>query len=318
MAVSQGASANALTAERPRLPNFLIVGAAKSGTTSLASHLSKHPQVYVPPAKELYFFEREELWEKGPDWYAGQFAEAGDADAVGEATPSYMFYPWVVQRIAELLPGVRAVVCLRNPVERAYSHYLHWADRMWFEPRSFAQAVEDELAAGAEEIAMHDPRRKPPYFAYLARGKYLPQLERLATTLGRDCLHVLLLEDLQADARATFSAVCDFLGVDSDVEVPNLGARENVYSPHTPRVAWRWLTRHRVLHRVPRRVAKLIARRIVAPRPRPVPPMDPVVRTRLAEHFAQHNEALGRWLHRDLSAWNSVGVAAAVGSGGRI
>jgi hypothetical protein len=318
MATAAGTVEKAEAGKRPRLPNFLIVGAAKSGTTSLASHLSKHPQVYVPPAKELYFFERDELWEKGPDWYAEQFADAGDALAVGEATPSYMFYPWSVERIALVLPGVRAIVCLRDPVDRAYSHYLHWSDRMWFEPRSFAQAVEDELAAGADEIAMHDPRRSPPYFAYLARGKYLLQLERLAATLGRDSVHVLLLEDLQADPRGTFSAVCGFLGVDTEVDVPDLGSRENVYSPHTPRRVWRWLTRHRVLHRMPRGMAKFIARRVVAPRPRPVVPMDPAVRQRLAEHFAPFNSALAEWLGRDLAAWSAPGTdSPTAGSGVR-
>jgi hypothetical protein len=290
---------------RPRLPTFLIVGAAKSGTTTLASHLSKHPAVYVPPAKELYFFERDELWEKGSEWYAEQFAAAGDAVAVGEATPSYMFYPWSIERIGALLPGVRAIVCLRDPVDRAYSHYLHWADRMWFEPRSFAQAVDDELAAGADEVAVHDPRRRPPYFAYLARGKYLGQLQRLATTLGRESVHVVLLEDLQAHPRREFEAACSFVGVDPGVDVPNLGARENVYSPHTPRRVWRWLIKHRVLQQLPRPVAKLIARRIVAPRPRPVPPMDPAVRATLAEHFAPHNAALADWLGRDLAGWST-------------
>jgi hypothetical protein len=303
-----GADARDAGIERkPRLPNFLIVGAAKSGTTTLASHLSKHPDVYVPPAKELYFFERDDLWEKGPDWYAEQFAYAGDATAVGEATPGYVFYPWCVERIAQLLPGVRAIVCLRDPVDRAYSHYLHWADRMWFEPRSFEEAIDDELAAGGEEVAVHDPRRRPPYFAYVARGKYLPQLQRLAAALGRDNVHVVLLDDLQSDPEATFAATCAFLGVDPSVDVPNLGSRENVYSPHTPRRVWRWLTRHRVLQRLPRPVAKLIARRVVAPRPRPVPPMDPAVRRRLAEHFAPHNAALAGWLGRDLSSWDGPG-----------
>jgi sulfotransferase family protein len=296
---------------RPRLPNFLIVGAAKSGTTTLASHLSKHPQVFVPPRKELYFFERDELWERGADWYANQFAGAGAATAVGEATPNYMFYPWAVQRIAEMLPGVRAIACLRDPVDRAYSHYLHWADRMWFEPRSFTQAVEDELAAGADQVSSHMHRRQqnPPYFGYLARGKYLPQLERLTATLGRESLHVVLLDDLQSDPAGTFAGVCAFLGVDPGVHVPDLSARENVYSPHTPRPVWRWLTRHRLLHHMPRRAAKIVARHIVKPRPRPVPPMDPDVRERLAEHFAPHTAALEAWLGRDLSAWTAPAKA---------
>jgi hypothetical protein len=286
-----------------RLPNFLIVGAAKCGTTSLAAHLARHPDVFVPSDKELYFFERDHIWTRGADWYASRFAGAGDAAAVGEATPSYMFYPWAVERIEQLLPDVRAVVCLRDPVERAYSHYLYWRDSFAFETRSFARAIDDELAAGGDEISVHRVRSDPPYFGYVARGLYLPQLERLESAFGRERIHVVMLDDMRADPTGTFGAVCRFLGVDDAATVGDLASRENAYRAHSPLFLWHWMSRHRIVQRSSPRMRRLIATRLVPLRNRSVPPMDPAVRSRLGAHFAPHNAGLEEWLGRDLSSW---------------
>jgi sulfotransferase family protein len=287
-----------------RLPNFLIAGAARSGTTWLAGHLARHPQVFMAQPKELYFFEREELWAQGADWYASRFAAAGDAVAVGEATPSYMFYPWAVERIEELLPDVRLIVSLRDPVERAYSHYLYWRDSFPFETRSFARAIEDELAAGADEIALHRTDTDPPYFAYVARGLYLPQLERLEAAFGRERLHVVTLDDLRADPQGALRGTCGFLGVDDTLEIEDSASSRNAYRAHRPLLVWHWMNRRRVVERSSARRRNLIAT-LMPLRTRPVPAMDPAVRSRLAAHFAPHNAALGTWLGRDLSAWGS-------------
>jgi len=292
------------------LPSFLIAGAAKCGTTSLAGYLAEHPEVHVPPQKELEFFNRRYLWERGPGWYSEQFAAAGQARAIGEATPNYMFYPWAVERIAQLLPDVRLIVCLRDPVDRAYSHYLHWREGMGFEGRSFERAVEDELAAGAEEVADHRHDSSPPYYAYLARGLYHLQLERLERHFGRERIHVLLLDDLKADPQAAFAAVCRHLGVDESFVPPNLGERENPFMRHRGAWAFRFLVRRRILQRLPPRLRRLTTQRILAPRPRPVPPMDPAVRARLAAHFEEPNARLAAWLGRSLLGWGSSGIGA--------
>lgn len=285
------------------LPNFLIVGAMKSGTTSLAKHLGAHPEVYIAPAKELYFFEREPFWQRGLDWYRDQFAEAGSAKAIGEATPNYMFFPWSVERIAETLPGVRAIACLRNPADRAYSHYLHWRDDKVRERRSFAQAVEDELAEGAERQVADVLDRDPPYYGYVARGNYLMQLERLAAALGRENLHVVVLDDLEAEANETFRELCRFLGVDPGFVPDDIGVKENAYHQFRPLWLWKLMIRHNLFDPLPRRVAGYLALRVMAPRNKPVPPVDAQTRELLVEHFAPGNIALGEWLGRDLSAW---------------
>ncbi|MEJ7784166.1 MAG: sulfotransferase [Solirubrobacteraceae bacterium] len=286
------------------MPTFLIVGAAKCGTTSLASYLRSHPAVFVPPAKELYFFTREDLWEAGVEAYAAHFADAGDARAVGEATPDYMFFPWSAARIAETLPDVRAVVCLRDPTGRAHSHYLHWRDARGVERRSFARAVDDELAGTIEE-ARERPHETPPYFGYLARGLYLGQLERLVALLGRQRVHVVLLEDLEADPAAVFAGVCRFLGVDEGFRPPNLGARENAYLRWRPQWLWHLLLRSKVLERMPQRMVRWLIFSVMPPRADDAPAMDPGVRQRLAAFYRPHNEALGAWLARDLSHWGT-------------
>ena len=290
-----------------RLPNFLIVGAAKSGTTSLASWLRDHPEAFVPQAKELHFFDRRESWERGVDWYAEHFREAGDAVAVGEATPGYMFGAPTVERIAATVPDARHIVCLREPVARAHSHWHHWRYRQALEWRSFARAVADELD-GTEE------RRARPGFAgfdpalgyYLARGHYLEQLEGLARHVPRERLHVVLLDDLESRPDETFAGVCRFLGIDDGVRPATVGGRRNVAAEFRPHYAWRQFVRHK--DRLPPRAAAwmathLFVRREVTPRP-----VEPSLRASLHAHFAEDNRRLAAWLERDLSGWDYASV----------
>src|SRR6266568_8270036 len=110
------------------LPNFLIVGAMKSGTSSLWSYLRSHPQVFMPDMKEPMFFVEKKNWSKGLDWYRGLFDDAGEAVAIGEASQPYTMahsFPGVPGRIVSLIPDVKIIYVLRHPVERMRSHYLH-------------------------------------------------------------------------------------------------------------------------------------------------------------------------------------------------
>src|SRR5947208_14127778 len=103
-----------------RLPDFLIVGAMKAGTTSLAAWLRAHPDVFMPPQKEIHFFDAQ--WERGVPWYADQFAGAPEGALVGEATPAYMVTTAFLDRMASVVPNARLLVVLREPVARAWSH----------------------------------------------------------------------------------------------------------------------------------------------------------------------------------------------------
>jgi Sulfotransferase domain len=121
------------TARARSLPGFLIIGAQKAGTTALYAYLRWHPAVLGPSWKEVSFFDRH--YSRGEAWYRGQFPNAlrlqlverrsGARPIVGEASPSYLFHPLAPERVAALLPGARLVALVRNPVERAFSHYQH-------------------------------------------------------------------------------------------------------------------------------------------------------------------------------------------------
>ena len=283
-----------------RLPNFLIIGAPRCGTTSLAIWLGEHPDVFVSTPKELHFFNKPKNLELGLDWYREQFAAAGDAHAVGEGTPNYMLPTPAIDAIAETLPEVRLIACLRDPVARAYSNWRLSVSLGGIESRSFTEAVEQELAA------RRDPLERPwrtwrdtPGIGmdYVARGDYLPQLERLCEIWGRERLHVVLFDDLSRDPHAVFAQTCEFLDVDPDVVPPTLGVNFNSFRSHTPRRGDRVLARfahgRAVLER--RLATERAAGSEVVPQP---------ARDLLRAHFAPRNAQLAEWLGRDLSAWD--------------
>lgn len=181
------------------LPNFLIIGAAKAGTTSLYHYVRSHPQAFMPERKELSFFCEEFNWNRGVDWYERHFEGAGSAVAVGEASPRYTVHPLyrgVPARIAGLLPGVRLVYLVREPIKRMQSHYL---DRVIHGLES--QSIEQALLGNA---------------FYLSSSSYALQLEQYLEYFPRDRILVILSEDLQRDRQEALSRVFRFLGIDPD------------------------------------------------------------------------------------------------------
>jgi hypothetical protein len=280
-----------------RLPNFLIVGAMKSGTTSLAQYLAAHPQAYVAREKEVNFFERGYVWKRGLDWYESRFADAGDALAVGEASPSYMYWPTAIERMASVVPDARLIAILRDPVDRAYSHYLHWRFDQAREDRSFAQAVDAEIAAGPPNRQDYHDAGKDE-FDYLVRGIYLPQLERICEHYPREALLVELMDDLKRAPDETFARVCRFLGIDDSIVPENVGTVANPHHVFRPVWLWRLSVRRNLWRFVPKRYRLPLVERmgkLVTP-----DPIEPDVRERLNEYYAEHNAALAEWLGRDL------------------
>jgi hypothetical protein len=196
------------------LPDFLILGAQKAGTTALYAYLRWHPQITGPSFKEVSFFDRH--YVKGERWYRAHMP-VRRRSLVGEASPSYLFHPLAPERVAGMLPGARLIALLRNPVDRAFSHYQHEV-ALGREPLSFEDAVdrEDERMQGELERMLRDPS----YFSlawwnytYVARGRYAEQLERWFAAFPREQLLVLFTEELSADTAATYRRVLDFLGV---------------------------------------------------------------------------------------------------------
>jgi sulfotransferase family protein len=277
-------------AEAPgRLPDFLIVGAMKSGTSTLRAYLDAHPEVFC--AREQHFFNLH--FDRGADWYRQRFAAAGAKRLLGEKCPEYLHNPVAAERMGGLLPDARLIVLLRDPVERAYSHYWH-ERRTGRETLSFAQA----LAAEPERRSAKETR-----YAYVERGRYLSQLQRIDELYPRERVLVLLFEDLRDDPAGTFAAVCRFLGVDDTFSPSALGEVRNPYRTYRPRWLFKLLTNQQRWKRLPPRFASWIGRRMT--RRASYQPMDESIRGELQARFKEDNRALASWLGRDLAAWSS-------------
>lgn len=199
-------------------PAYLIIGAQKAGTTFLHQELSRHPQVRHALTKEIHYLD--DHFDRGLPWYLGHFGRMSGPYAItGESSPGYLFHPHAPMRARTLLPGVRAIVLLRDPVSRAYSHFRH-ERRLGFEPEaSLARAIELEPLRTTHEIER--VAREPGYvshaarhFTYVARGHYAPQIERWIGALGRSRVKIIMSSSLYERPRQVLDEVERFLGLD--------------------------------------------------------------------------------------------------------
>jgi hypothetical protein len=247
------------------MPDFIVIGAQKSGTSSMFAYLRQHQQIVRPLFKEPYFFDRH--YQRGLHWYGCNFPSRntisrlndrfGLAHLTFEATATYVFDPQVPARIARDIQTRKFIVLLRNPVERAISAYWH-ARRMGRETRSLDEALESDLRRYQEEKAFEDgagprPQGDPPRPAYLRRGIYAESISRWQSMFSPEDLLVLQSEAMFANPRATMARVFGFLGLPQadriDFAAQNVGgyretdqkARkflEDFYRPHNE-----WLNR---------------------------------------------------------------------------
>jgi len=207
------------------LPDFLIVGAQRAGSTSLFDYVCRHPRVPAPSHKEIHFFDQN--YFRGEGWYRSHFPTVlereylrrrhGAPPLMGESSPYYLFHPQVPGRVRETLSEARIVVLLRNPVERAYSHY-QLTRRRGHESLSFEDAIaaEPDRLAGEEERMERDPRYASVphrFHSYVARGMYADQLERWLAVFPCDRVLVLASEELFAKPDETYGRTLAFLGL---------------------------------------------------------------------------------------------------------
>jgi hypothetical protein len=205
-----------LTARRRPLPDFLVIGAQKAGTTALYAYLRWHPGITGPSWKEVSFFDRH--WWRGEAWYRGQFPLRAGERLVGEASPSYLFHPLAPGRARSLVPDAKLVALLRDPVDRAYSQYQHEV-ALGREPLSFedALAAEDDRLAGEVERLTEDPRAFSRAWwdhTYAARGRYAEQLERWLAVFPREQLLVVPTEELGERPAEIYASILAFLGAE--------------------------------------------------------------------------------------------------------
>ena len=257
------------------LPDFLIIGFHKCGTTSLYDHLCRHPHIAPAFNKEIHFFERRYL--RGEYWYRAHFPTVFKKWVrqghflTGEASPGTVFNPRSAERVKRTVPGARMIVLMRNPVDRAFSHYQHNLRNpraMKNELPTFEQAVEEDDARWAAELkGLEKEARKMDRrylaFACLARGRYAEHLEPWLSAFPKDRFYFIKAEEMFERTEGIVSEALRFLGL-SDLhqkEYPRLN--EGRYAEK----------------------------------------MRPDTRKKLLDYYRPHNEKLSRLLGRDFS-WN--------------
>jgi hypothetical protein len=265
------------------MPPVLVVGvgAMRAGSTSLHRYLAAHPDVRVTRRKEVHYFDRNH--DRGEAWYREQF-DGPPARWDADVSPNYMYEPAACERIAAV-DGVRVVAVLRDPVERAYSHYLQKRS-YGTEPLTFGEAIDAE----AERLSRSERDRS--LYSYVDRGFYLRQLLPYERALGRDALHVMLLDDVRARPAETWSALCAFLDI---AAMPPLDE-----PPANRYVEFRSPRLRTVTHRLPAPLRRVVGR--ANSRRVPPQPMREADRKRLRARYAEEVDCLSDWLGRDLRA----------------
>lgn len=281
------------------LPNFLVIGAIKSGTTSLYHYLAAHPQVYMSARKEPEFFAAEGTWHLGRDWYEAHFADVADQTAVGEASVIYTMYPLVSgvpERIAKTLcADDRLIYLVRDPIERMRSQYLYTRY-----PRRPNQTLISETRP--VDVAL---RTNP---VYLDCSRYAFQLEQYAPSFSKEQVLVLTSEELRADRSSAMRLAFEFLGVDPEFE-------DHTSDREYHRASDVWVPRQasRLVNRIPgystlnrklpggvRRVKSRFARTRRDPSKAEI---DDELREELRERLRDDVAALRSWIARPFDGW---------------
>lgn len=249
------------------LPNFLIIGAARCGTTSLYDSLNEHPNIYLPEHKrpEPHFFLKSYEYNKGLKYYSSKyFSKWRNEKAIGEASTSYIYQSYVPERIHNHIPDVKMIALLRNPVDRAYSNY--WVSvHNGLEDLSFENALESEKTRIHSEKSTFWKAIQP--YAYMNRGFYYQQLSRYFRYFKKEQLLIIIFEDFIYEPAPVLKMVFQFLEVDDNFLPGNMREVKN----------------------------KL---------PVNVPPMSPATRKYLINVFKSENERLSECINQDLSHWN--------------
>lgn len=295
-----------------RLPDFLLIGATKCGTTTLYQYLQRHPQIFMSTPKEPEFFasENDANFAKGIDWYASLYREAEPHQLCGEASTRYTHWPHLphtASRIADLLPDVKLIYIMRHPVERAYSHYVQRIKNTQLLKRQF------EVRETFEENIERDS-------LCLDASNYIQQIEQYTQYFPREAFLFLLFDDLKRDVTETLGKICQFIGVDNEIDLiqnDHIHANRTQYYMH-------WFLRARTtapLRAIPgvARAAALLpqgvrdwvyeallypsrlrkrAEEAYIPKP-----MQPKTRVMLLDRFREPNAKLAEYLRRDLSHW---------------
>jgi len=273
------------------LPDFIIAGAPKSGTTTLVDVLRKQPRVFFPKklTAETHFFDNDKYYQKGIEFYKQWFKEAKPNQIIGEKTPAYSF-PYVPGRIAKYLPNVKLIFVFRNPVDRAYSHWLMYVWR-GVELYSFEKALR------LEERRL----KKHPMWGYKEQGKYIKVFENYLKYFPKEQLLILIFEELISDPNTNIKRITDFLQIEEMKEI-QLPHKMKARFPKFKILQYFcryicdniWPKRYGVeLFKICQRFNKSKIR----------PSMDKKTREYLIDYFKDYNSRLEEFLGREIVVW---------------
>lgn len=292
------------------LPDFFLVGAPRAGTTALTKALRQHPEVHMSTPKEPQYFvlEPENPFDgpgknptfDGLDEYEALFEDADQNQIVGEGTTTYLQSEQACRRIHRAVPDARHIAILRDPAERAFSHYV-WHRNRGLEKEDFRTALRLEEDRRSENWN--------PYFFYRSLGYYGEQLQRYVKTFGRENLRIFLLEDLRTDQSSVFERVFEFLDVDSTFSVFQPG-RVNASGRFQTNLTGRLLNAPRVIkalggYLLPDRYHGPIVDALQS-RSRTRPEIPPDLRVELIRDYEEDIRLVEDLTGRDLDHWRDV------------
>ncbi len=290
-----------------RLPDFLIIGSAKSGTTTLYQYLKDHDSLYLSSIKEPCFFARDPVYSQGLEWYSSLFEDAKPDQICGEASTDYTKYteyPETAKRIFNTIPRVKMIYIMRHPVDRTYAHYKHMVYRHRNDPQvksTFEKEIQEQSIC-------------------LDASNYLMQIDKYLKFFPRESFLFLLMEDLIKEPSNTLNKILSFLNVESKITI-NPGEKRVANSS---KKFFEDTIRSKItqpLKKVPglEIIANLLGQNFrdkVYKELREsyygkkvvdkyvVPPLNLETRKYLIEYFREPNEKLSQFLNRDLSHWN--------------
>jgi hypothetical protein len=285
-------------------PNFFLVGAAKAGTTSIYTYLSQHPDVFFPSIKEPHFFTQvrpspeqrfliEAITKRGA--YLRLYARAANHIIIGDASPSYLWHPEVPHRIRAAVPQAKIAIILRDPVERAYSHYL-MDYREGAQDRPFYQALLDDMRRPGKGWGIS--------YLYYELGLYAEQVRRYLDAFKPERVKILMFEDFRRDAGAVLHELADFLRLDPNplAEIDTSRMYNSYAAPRSQllrRVAGAKFSRILGQSLIPHWVGAYIFERFFL-RQAPKPPLDPRARQLLCSLYDPELDKLETLLGRRL------------------
>ncbi|HWM87528.1 MAG TPA: sulfotransferase domain-containing protein [Kofleriaceae bacterium] len=272
------------------LPNLIIIGAQKCGTTSMHAYLGRHRQIAMSETKELDFFIDRRNWSKGVEWYAAQFSD--DAAVRGESSPNYTWtraFPGVPERMHSVVPDARLIFMVRDPIQRVISHWIH----------NYSNGRENRPLA--EVVGDH---------RYYDRSLYWTQVSAFLEHYDRSRILVVAMDELQKQARETMRRVFDFVELDDDFREPVFAIQRHRSARKRRKTrTGAWIAGTRVgrrLDALPGALRWPVRELLYRPFSRRLerPELAPAEREQLAERLRDDTNRFREFAGRDFSDWN--------------